>query len=163
MVKVRDAMKTEVETVNPRMPVTEFERLLIEHSVSGFPVIDAGMLVGLVSRSDVVRALTVEHSYEEQLADYYRAMSPHPEADTAESVRDVGARVGARIDGMTVGDVMVKSVLTAEPDQSIADVARVLVDHGIHRLPVTEDGVLVGLVTTLDLARLIADSRVEVG
>ncbi len=60
---------------------------------------------------------------------------------------------------MTIKDVMCTTVLTAEPDQTLEEISRIMVNHGVHRLPVTEDGKLVGIVTTLDLVRLIADGR----
>jgi CBS domain-containing protein len=73
----------------------------------------------------------------------------------------MGARVGARFEGMTVEDVMSRHVHTADPDQSVDEVARMMVDHGVHRLPVVEEGNLVGIVTTLDLVRMIAEGRFE--
>jgi CBS domain-containing protein len=159
--RVRDVMETKLQTVQPQLPVTEFEQRLIEHRVGGFPVVDDGKLVGVVTRSDVVRTLNVERTYEAQLSDFYNAVSPFSEADIEESVAQVGARIGARIEHMTVKDVMCKTVLTAEPEQTLEEISRVMVDNGIHRLPVTENGMLVGIVTTLDLVRLIADGRLE--
>jgi len=158
-IRVRDVMETTVQTVGPGMSVTELERSLIEHHVSGFPVVDGGVLVGVVSRSDIVRTLNVERAYEEQVSDYYKQFSPGNEATLLDEVTRSGARVGARMEGLCVGDAMVKSVLTAGPDQDITDVAKLLVEHGIHRLPVTEDGVLVGIITSLDLVRVIGEGR----
>jgi CBS domain-containing protein len=54
---------------------------------------------------------------------------------------------------------MVKSILTARPDQSLGEVAQILTEHGIHRLPVVEGGELVGIITSLDLVRIIAEGR----
>lgn len=157
--RVRDAMETKLQTVQPRLPVAEFEQRLLEHRVGGFPVVEDGKLVGVVTRSDVVRTLNVERTYQEQISDFYNSVSPFSEADVAESVAQIGARIGARIEDMTIKDVMCTTVLTAEPDQTLEEISRIMVDHGVHRLPVTEDGKLVGIVTTLDLVRLIADGR----
>jgi CBS domain-containing protein len=159
--RVRDAMETKLKTVRPRLPVTEFEQRLIEHRVGGFPVVEDGRLVGVVTRSDVVRTLNVERTYQEQISDFYNAVSPFSETDTAETVAQIGARIGARIEDMTVKDVMCKNVHTAEPDQTLEEIARIMVDNAVHRLPVTENGDLVGIITTLDLVRLIADGRLE--
>jgi CBS domain-containing protein len=160
--QVRDAMATGLITVQPRIPVTELEQRLIEHRVSGFPVEEDGKLVGVVTRSDIIRTLTVERTYEEQLSDYYSAPDPFDSADaTAESVVQTGSRIGARIEEMTVRDVMSRKVLTADPSQSLEEVARVMVERSIHRLPVTQGDKLVGIITTLDLARQIADGRLK--
>jgi CBS domain-containing protein len=155
----RDVMATKVQTVASGMSVGELERELIARRVSGFPVVDDEALVGVVSRSDIVRAIVVEHSFEGQVSDYYQAVSRTTEADVAEDLLRVGSRVGARIEGMKVCDVMVRSVLTVEAGQPIDAVARFLVEHGIHRAPVLDGGRLVGIVTSLDVAKLVADGR----
>jgi CBS domain-containing protein len=55
----RDVMATKVQTVASGMSVGELERELIARRVSGFPVVDDEALVGVVSRSDIVRAIVV--------------------------------------------------------------------------------------------------------
>ena len=160
--RVRDFMQEAVHTVRPTMTVIELEHAFLEHRVSGFPVVTDGSLVGVVSRSDIVRALEVEHTYEEQLSDYYGDWpGTRSSAGTMsmEAVADVGARVGARVDGLLVRDVMMQQVVSVSPGEALERTAEILVEHGIHRLPVTEGGRLVGIVTSLDLIRLIAEKR----
>ena len=113
--------------------------------------------MGVVSRSDIVRIIDVERSFDEQISDYYRVLHA-PDADQAQEAEvAAGERVGARIEGLTAADAMVKSVITTDPKADLADVAKLMVDRGIHRLPVTEDGKLVGIVTSLDLVRQTGD------
>jgi len=153
-------MTADPQTVGPKMSVVDLERAFIERHVSGFPVAEGDRLLGVVSRSDVVRSLSVEHTHEEQISDYYRDHPGYrPVLDGESDAAAMAARVGKRIDALTVADVMVKSALTAGPEQGLEDVASLLLSHGIHRLPVIEDGRLVGIVTTLDLVGLIADRR----
>ena len=160
-IRVRDVMRTKLQTVGPKMPLAELEGALIRHRVSGFPVVEDGRLLGVVTRSDIVRTLVVEHTFDEQISDYYDGLSRMSEADVAEGVIEMGARVGARIEGMSVADVMVTNVITVAPEQSLVEVAELMVENGIHRLPVTEAGALVGMVTSLDLAGLIATGRMR--
>ena len=54
---------------------------------------------------------------------------------------------------------MITKLLTASIDEPIRSVAQKLVDQHIHRLPVTSQGELVGIITTIDLVRLIIDGR----
>jgi CBS domain-containing protein len=158
--RVRDIMSTEIQAVGPDMPVVELERAFIERRLSGFPVVEGGMLIGVVSRSDVVRTLNVEHAYEEQISSYYREHPGYdPVPDAVDESAMIGAKVGARMESLKVADVMVKSTLTAGPDDLLSDVAGTLVEHRIHRLPVTDGGRLVGIVTSTDLVALIADGR----
>jgi CBS domain-containing protein len=157
---VRDIMSSDVETVSPDMPAVELDRAFIERGVSGFPVVEDGMLVGVVSRSDVVRTLNVEQANEEMIFSYYRE---HPGfdrlPDAAEENALIGAKVGSRLASASVADFMIKATLTAQADDDLKSAAGMLVRHRIHRLPVTENGRLVGILTSSDLVALIADGR----
>jgi CBS domain-containing protein len=151
-------MQAEVHTVGSATPVTELERLLIEHHVTGLPVVDDEVLVGVVSRSDVVRSIVVERSKEEQLSDFYSGLPGDTGEQPLESLDELGARIGARFEKMQVADVMVKDVLTTSPDLSVVAVSKLMIDRHVHRLPVVdEQNELVGVVTTFDLVRLIAE------
>jgi CBS domain-containing protein len=156
----RDVMRAEVRTVAPDMALSDLERRFLEEHVSGFPVVEGGRLVGVVSRSDVVRQLSVERSVAESLSDYYRDVGAFDE-DADESVASIGRQVGARIEGMRVADVMVHAAITGSPEEAVSDIARRLLERHIHRIPIVEAGRLVGIVTSLDLVRLFADGRAK--
>jgi CBS domain-containing protein len=156
MLTAADAMQLEVETVAPGLGLVELERRFLTLGISGFPVLEDERLVGIVSRSDVVRILSVERSNQEQLADFDRAFddpSQPAETETAE----VEARVGRRAEGFQVRDAMVQQVVSVERDRPLEEVAQLMLDKHVHRLPVIDrDDGLVGLVTSLDLVRLFA-------
>jgi CBS domain-containing protein len=152
----RQIMCSEVHTVHPDLTLPELEREFLAHQASGFPVVDQGKLVGVVSRSDIVRQLCVERTLAQTVSDYYRAEAGIG-ADPAESLNEVATRVGRRLEQLHVRDVMVRALISAAPDQPVADVARLLLEHHIHRVPVVEEGQLVGLISALDLVRLIAE------
>jgi CBS domain-containing protein len=57
---------------------------------------------------------------------------------------------------------MVRHLITVSPDEPLESVARALVEHRIHRVPVAEGGELRGIISSLDLVRLIAEGRVKV-
>ena len=147
-------MTRDVQSVSPRTPLLELDRRFIAERRGGFPVVDDGLLVGVVSRSDVVRQLCVEQSLIEQSSDYYRdVVGPHPQE---ESLEDFASRVGQRIGHLTVADMMIHEVITATPEDTVEDAARLFVEHRIHRVPVVDGGRLVGVFTSLDLARVVA-------
>ncbi len=154
-------MRTDVRTVAPGLPVVELERRFLEDRVSGYPVVDDGRLVGIVSRSDVVRQLSVEQTVGEVMSDYYRGFDMVEATSPAASLEDVARHVGRRMESLTVKDVMISGLLKVSPDDSVFDVARVLVKERIHRLPVAEGDQLVGIITSLDFVRLFADDLVK--
>lgn len=160
-IKVRDIMRTDVETVETDLPLAELERAFVEHRMSGFPVVESGRMVGIVSRSDIVRQLCVERTRAEMALDYYRE-SVEMDTEPRENFEEVAQRVGNRIEHLTTGDVMIRDVLTISPDATLQQVAQLLVKQHIHRVPVTESDQLVGIVSTLDLVRLFADGRARV-
>jgi CBS domain-containing protein len=62
------------------------------------------------------------------------------------------------------GDVMTKTLVTVAPDQPVAAVAKTLAARGIHRVLVVEGGRLCGVVSSLDVVRLVGEGRlVEAG
>ena len=155
-----DVMQTGVRVVRAELPLPELERRFLEERVSGFPVVDGGRLVGIVSRSDVVRGLCALRSEAEYVSGYYLDLSGF-EQSPPEDLAALAARVGERLEHKTVRDVMSGNLITVAPGDPLSEVARTLVEHRIHRLPVTEGEVLVGIVTSLDFARLFADGRVK--
>jgi len=160
MLEVASAMQTKVETVSPDLDLVELERRLLAAGCSGFPVVEEGRLVGIVSRSDIVRAIAVERATEEQLSDFYRSFAePDGSSGGDAEAAAIESRVGARAAHLRVRDVMIRDVKSVERNQPLADVAKRMVEAHIHRLPVVDGERLVGIVTTLDIARLVAEGR----
>jgi CBS domain-containing protein len=155
--KVSDVMRTKVLTISPDKLLPDLERKLLSARVGAMPVVESGeRLVGIVSRSDMVRQLCLERSLGEAMADAYRSQTHDEFAEQAQ--QDVGGRIGERMEQLAVGEVMIRDVLTVEPDLSLAKAAQLMIDRHFHRLPVVEDGRLVGIVSSLDLARVIAET-----
>jgi CBS domain-containing protein len=162
MLRIRDVMTSDVRSVGPEMRLPRLERAFIEARVSGFPVVSGGQLVGIVARSDVVRLLCVERSVAETVSDFYVDPGAFQE-ETAESFESIGRRLGARVESLTVQEAMVRDIVSVSPDDPVRQVAALLVKRHIHRVPVVDAGKLVGIVTSLDLVRLLAEDRVSIG
>ncbi len=58
--------------------------------------------------------------------------------------------------GLTVGDIMTKSVISVTPDTPVELISHLLTDHRIRRLPVLEEGKLVGIVSRSDIIRMLS-------
>ncbi len=158
-IRAREVMRTAVMAVRPDMPLSELEDALISHRISGAPVLDGGKLVGVVSRSDIVRYFSLQRSLEALLAqgrgEQYapgEKRAPAPIAHLTEQVRK-----------LTVRDLMVTEPVAVSPDALIEEIAEIMVRRHVHRVLVTEGGAVVGIVSALDLAQLVAGGQLRAG
>jgi len=159
ILNARDLMQIRVHSVSPELPLVELEQEFTDKRVSGFPVIEAGQLVGVVSRSDIVRQLDVERQLAENTSDFYWDRSGFHE-EPAESIQQIASRLGQSIEELRVRDLMSRHLVAVSPDDSLAVLAQRFLEHHIHRVLVVEHGHLVGIVSALDLLRLFADKRI---
>ncbi len=139
-------MKTEIISVTPDTALSELEDTLIGRHISGVPVIDRGRLVGIVSRSDIVRYFSIQRSMADLLGQHSVSMS---------------ARNHEAGPHLTVKDIMAEAVVTVSPDTAVVEIARQMVDRHVHRVLVTDGEQVVGLISALDLARLIAENKLD--
>jgi CBS domain-containing protein len=150
-----DIMTQDVVTLDPEMNLTELDRVLLSYGVSGGPVVEDGIVVGVVSRSDVIRALYEEQSEAARVSGFYTSPFPIPIPALERLARD-SRRIADRMTKMRVREIMTSDVKSVAPDDPVEVVARMLAAGGYHRVPVLDGGSLVGIVTTLDLVRLLA-------
>jgi CBS domain-containing protein len=153
--RARDVMQANVLAVPPELTLAALEDFLLSKRISGAPVVGDGKVIGIVSRSDVVRCLSLERSLSGLIAD--GLASPEEPASSVRLPTDVEERLTAH----TVRDAMVVDPVVVPPDAPIADVARLLHERHIHRVLVTEGATLRGVISTLDLVRLIAAGRLH--
>ena len=152
----RDVMNSELITVRDDMTVAELAQFLVENEVSGVPVEDVeGRLVGVVSLSDIARSLTGrdEAVLTHTDSDYY--LRSWEERFNAEDI--AGLRIAESDE--TVGEIMTPSVLAVDEEMPIGRVASKMIDARIHRLLVTRDLKVVGILTTTDLLGLLVDDE----
>jgi len=153
-----DVMRGGIKSVSLQMTLPELEEAFVRDKVTGYPVVEEGKLVGVVSRSDVVRQLCTERQVAETVSDFHFDEKNFFEVEM-ESIQQIADRVGERIERLSVQDVMNQRPYTIPLGMPIRDVAHQFITHHVHRLLVTDQGILVGIITTIDLARLIADGR----
>lgn len=149
-----DIMQKELITVPDSAPLSDVERALSDNKVSGLPVVNSrGRIVGVISMRDLVDRYTQDPDARPRRghASFYMSSEELDETD-AESfeVPDEAEE--------TAGDVMTAAVHSIEAAAPLAVVARTMVELQIHRLLVESEGRHVGLVSTMDLLRAIANA-----
>lgn len=150
MLRVRDVMTTSVVSVGPSTPLKEVARLLVDHRISGVPVVDPdGRVLGLVTEADFL--------VKEQAGEG----SPHRRFGwlLGEST-ETRAQAG-KFAATNAGEAMTAPPITIEPDQSITEAARRMSERRVNRLPVLENGKLVGIVTRADIVRVYVRSDAD--
>ena len=156
-VSVGEIMTSEVRTVGPELRLLALDRLFLKDKISGYPVVDDGQMVGVVSRSDIIRQLVVEQSLAEHASDYYRGQLGSTGLES--SLEEIAQRIGRRFESLRVRDVMIRKVVSVSADESASQAAQLMVERRIHRLPVVDDGHLVGVLTTFDITRWVAAQK----
>ena len=148
---VREVMNPGVVTIRDDRSVSDLAAFLMENEISGAPVVDAkGKLVGVVSVTDIVEQRTVDDDASP------REREPH--WDEMTSARQL-QRMRRKGDGVLVRDIMTPTVYTIPDDTLVSEAARTMIAGRIHRLFVTNGGHIVGIVTTLDLLKLLAEEE----
>ncbi len=159
MLTAQDLMQAKPQTVSPDMTLVNLEQLFLSTSYAGFPVVADERLVGVISRSDIVRSMVTERSRAEQLSDFYCGANLPNSANAEESLETIAVQVGVRFAELSVGDAMSRNIVSAEASDSLESLAKLMVDGHLHRVPVIKDGRLVGIVTSMDLVDAIARGR----
>ena len=147
--RVRDIMNVKPFTVQAEASVSEAAAILRENKISGLPVLDGERLVGIVSESDLLRLLSVE---EEEGGLWLPSPFEILEVPFRDLVKWEGMRSAVdEIPKKKVSAVMSRNLHEVGPDDSIEEAAGIMTRHRINRLPVVEEGRLVGTVTRGDI------------
>jgi predicted transcriptional regulator len=149
---VRDLMSPDIMTVADEMATDELARYLIEREISGAPVVDSqGHIIGVVSMTDIGRSTAEASDVESsRRSGFYRdVVADFTLDDSAESYVDERPA--------TVRDVMTPVIHQVPVTASVAEAARIMVDHHIHRLVVTQGREPVGIITSMDVLKMVAE------
>jgi CBS domain-containing protein len=147
MLKVRDLMTPEVVTVHPTTPIKDVAKSLVEHRISGMPVVDdGGRVVGVVSEGDLLFKEQAPDSVERRPLTRIFGDSPESRAQLN------------KVLASTAGDAMTTPAITVTADSLVADAAATMIRGRVNRLPVVEGDVLVGVVSRADIVRAFVRS-----
>jgi len=180
MTKIRALMCTEVVTVAPDLTLRNVAELFATRHIGGAPVMAGSRVVGVVSMNDILsfEASTpvvpgaepdrpeweLEPSEEwregeEAPGAYFSDLWPDAGADVLERFEQTGTPEWDLLGEHTVGEVMSRRVVAIDPEKSVQAAARLMAALQIHRLLVLEEGKLVGLLSSMDVVRAVADGR----
>ena len=127
-------MRTDLITVSPKTSLVEAKELLDQNHINHLLVVKNEKLVGVVSDRDL----------KQNWASPATTLSAH--------------ELAYLLQKLTVGMIMVKTVVTATPDITIERAAYIMQVNDISSLPITTNGKLVGIVTSTDVMGVLLDA-----
>jgi CBS domain-containing protein len=151
---VSEVMTKDVVTVERGAPLKDVARILVERRISGIPVVEAGRVVGVVTDRDILHKEGLPEVWEEE-GGLLKNLFHRGREQLEEAKREA----------RTAGEAMTSPAIMIRPNASISEAARLMLERGVNRLPVVddgnlfaevEDGKLVGIVTHADLLRVFA-------
>ena len=128
-IKAKDIMTTDVITVKKDDPLTDVADLMIEKRISGFPVLEDGVIVGIITANDLFLVMDMIKTGEVlkiNESDYYR---------------------------FKVSFAMSTEVISVNPEGSLDEIISLMKYRNIHTLPVTFQNKLVGVIGRRDIFR----------
>lgn len=154
--KVRDAMVGEVLALTPDVSLPEAARKLADAHYSGAPVVHDDEVVGILSEADILARL-MEAARTSNLV-----FLPTPLTKmgvTAEFISSTDGRQAENLGSLaklTVADAMNRQPVSVTPETELTEAAQILIDRQFNRVPVIDDGKLVGILTRGDvLAKIV--------
>jgi len=149
--KASDVMVAKVITVGPNTTVGEIANILLTNRISAVPVVDEqGVLIGIVSEGDLIHR--VEAGTERHDPWWLNLL-----ADKSALAHDF-----LKSHAVKAADVMTKRVITASPGLPLGELASLLEKHRIKRVPIMENGKLVGIVSRANLLQALVVLRKDI-
>ena len=137
-------MKRDVFTLPENATVFDAVKLLVDHHISAAPIVDGdGKPIAFVSDGDVARFLSKRHS---------TYTDPVALIMLTESSSDDFAVKAAKVMKMRAYDIATHGVISIDVHTDIREVCRVLGENHLKKVPVTDEGQLVGVINRSDIA-----------
>ncbi|HEX5502256.1 MAG TPA: CBS domain-containing protein [Thermomicrobiales bacterium] len=146
--RVTEIMTPAVVTVGPDTPISAVARIMVEHDVSGVPVVDdGGGLVGIITEFDMIAR---QADYDAPISTvFFDALIVMPEPHGEEKLRKILAT--------RAEELMTRTVYSIREDASIEEVASLMFERRVNPVPVVSlDGAVIGIVSRSDIVRLMA-------
>ena len=142
MLKVKDFMTKDVITISSAATVEELARLLIEHKISGAPVVNNKKeLIGIVTENDLISQNKRLHI--PTIIRLFDAFIVLGSGKLEEEIKKMAAA--------TVEEICIKKVVSITEDTPLQEVATIMSEQKIHLLPVLRNNVVVGIVGKADI------------
>ncbi|HKH49332.1 MAG TPA: CBS domain-containing protein [Thermoanaerobaculia bacterium] len=160
LITAADLMNPRVLTVRQDLTVRELANVLVENEISGAPVEDrSGKLVGVVSLTDIAAAFAEDEDEEEEESEGERGDFFLSEWEDDGMTREEIEELGLDEAELTVAEIMTPEVFTVREDTPVSEIAEAMIQNHVHRILVTREDRVVGIISTSDLLGLLVEEK----
>ena len=160
MLLAQEIMSTEFITVPAAMTIGDLVDLLQRAHIHAAPVVDASReLVGIVTQEDVLYGTMGGNASDdgaEGKAGRIRSSSGLLEIDELDTLSPDTSDLWSR----PVTDIMTEPAISVGKESTVTEICELMWRLRIHHVPVLEDGAVVGLISSLDLCRAVAEGKI---
>ncbi|MCF8008361.1 MAG: CBS domain-containing protein [Halanaerobiales bacterium] len=148
---VKEIMTTDVITVDPDTSVKKAANIMSKNSISGLPVIKEDKLVGIITENDLIIKDKKLH-----FPEYINVLGGIIYLESYKKFKEEFKKFVA----IKVKELMTENVITVKPETNIKEVANIMYQKDINRIPVIDDtGELIGIVTRGNIVKHIASEE----
>jgi CBS domain-containing protein len=147
----KDIMTTDVITVGPEDNIEDVAQILVEHKISGVPVVDAqGNILGVITEKDLmVRASELKVPFYLTLFDSIIFLENPIRFNN--QIKKYSAT--------QVREAMTDKVLVVEEDCPVARIVEIMQNREVNRVPVVKQGKMIGIITRNDILKALVKSN----
>lgn len=148
MLRAKDIMTKEVITVKPDVGIEELAKILVEHKISGVPVVnDEGELVGIVTENDLISRNKRLH-----IPTFIRLFDAFIMLERPSKMEEEIKKMMAT----KVEDICTKNVITVTEETLLEDIATIMAEKKVHLIPVLDGKKVVGIIGKVDIIKAMA-------
>jgi CBS domain-containing protein len=179
MLRLSDIMTTSVVVTTPEMTLREAAELFATRHISGAPVVSGAKVIGVVSAADILELVATARGVTQDIGNdpearpleedatsdgapptsYFTDLWSEASDDVTERVNNPKALDVDILDEHTIEEIMSQPLVGLSPNEDVCSAADLMRQKSIHRVLVVENGELVGIVTTLDIVKAVADGK----
>jgi len=148
MLKAKDIMTRDVIVVRPETGIEELAKILVEHKISGAPVVNEdGEIIGIVTENDLISRNKRIH-----IPTFIRLFDAFIMLERPRKMEEEIKKMIAT----TVGDICTKNVITVSEDTPVEDIATIMAEKKVHLIPVVDGKRVVGIIGKVDIIKAMA-------
>lgn len=154
----RDVMQRGLVTLNQDSTLMDAVQTFEDYKITGAPVLDAlGRLVGVISAADIANTAHMDGDrLRTERGEYYLAHRAD-EGEEDDSFDGMSGYNFSSFESERVRDWMSPRVVSVDPGIPLTAVCARMIEERVHRVLVTEENTLLGIITSMDIVRALAE------